>query len=127
MVCSKADTRWVEICIHNRPNDYFIPSLSFSNNQLVYLSICTKLSNYYKNESHNAKLYVAQYNGHGRPLSHDIALGNMRVKHQAVPLNTHAKVVYDLIINWDQTDIKYIPVSDWMMEKVEAKIVEIRS
>ena len=54
--------RWVEIRIHDHPNNYFVPSLSFSNNQLVYLNLCTKLSNYYKNESHNTKLYVAQYN-----------------------------------------------------------------
>ena len=39
--------RWVEICIHNRPNNYFVPSLSFSNSQLVYLSKCTKFSNHY--------------------------------------------------------------------------------
>ena len=64
-----------------------MPSLSFSNNQLLYLSLCTKLSNLYKTESHNTKLYVAQYNKSkridslnwlgikviGKPLSHDIA------------------------------------------------------
>ena len=106
MVYSKVDTRWVEIRIHNRPNNYFVPSLSFSNNQLLYLSLCTKLSNLYKTESHNTKLYVTQYNESkridslnwlgikviGKPLSHDI--GNMRVKHRAVPLNAHAKVVH---------------------------------
>ena len=53
---------WVEIHILDRPNNYFVPSLSFSNNQLVYLSKYTKLSNQYKNEFHNTKLYVAQYN-----------------------------------------------------------------
>ena len=31
----------------------------------------------------------------------------------------------DLIVNWDQTGIHYVPVSDWMMEKVGAKRVEI--
>ena len=79
--------QWVEIRIHNHLNDYFMPSLSFSNNQLVYLSLCTKLSNYYKNEPHNTKLYVAQYNESkridslnwlgikviGKPLSLDIS------------------------------------------------------
>ena len=64
-----------------------MPSLTFSNNQLPYLNKCAKLSNYYKNESHNTKLYVAQYNESkridslnwlgikviGKPLSHDIA------------------------------------------------------
>jgi len=31
----------------------------------------------------------------------------------------------DLVVNWDQTGIYYIPVSDWTMEKVGAKRVEI--
>ena len=36
-----------------------------------------------------------------------------------------AEIPYDLIINWDQTGIKYIPVSEWTMEKVGSKKVEI--
>ena len=36
-----------------------------------------------------------------------------------------AEIPYDLIINWDQTGIKYIPVSEWMMEKEGSKKVEI--
>ena len=31
----------------------------------------------------------------------------------------------DLVVNWDQTGIHYVPVSDWTMEKVGAKRVEI--
>ena len=31
----------------------------------------------------------------------------------------------DLIINWDQTDMHYIPVSSWTMEKEGAKRVKI--
>ena len=31
----------------------------------------------------------------------------------------------DLVVNWDQTGIHYVPVSDWMMENVGAKRVEI--
>jgi len=31
----------------------------------------------------------------------------------------------DLVVNWDQTGIHYVPVSNWMMEKVGAKRVEI--
>ena len=79
--------RWVEIRIHDRPNNYFVPSLSFTNSQLVHLKEYTQFSNHYKIESHNAKLYVAQYNESkhiislnwlgikviGKPLSHDIS------------------------------------------------------
>ena len=36
-----------------------------------------------------------------------------------------AEIPYDLIINWDQTGIKYIPVSEWTMEKEGSKRVEI--
>jgi len=36
-----------------------------------------------------------------------------------------AEISYDLIINWDQTGIKYIPMSEWMMKKVRSKRVEI--
>jgi len=31
----------------------------------------------------------------------------------------------DLVVNWDQTGLHYVPVSDWTMEKVGAKRVEI--
>ena len=31
----------------------------------------------------------------------------------------------DLAVNWDQTGIHYVPVSNWKMEKVSAKRVEI--
>ena len=31
----------------------------------------------------------------------------------------------NLVVNWDQTGIHYVPVSDWTMEKVGAKRVEI--
>ena len=30
-----------------------------------------------------------------------------------------------LIINWDQTGMKYVPVSNWTFEEKEAKSVEI--
>ena len=79
----------------DRPNNYFVASLSFSNNQLVYLSKYTQISNHYKHESHNTKLYATQYNKSkridslnwlgikviGKLLSHDISraisLGNI--------------------------------------------------
>ncbi len=35
------------------------------------------------------------------------------------------EIPHDLIINWDQTGIHYIPVSSWTMEKEGAKRVEI--
>ena len=31
----------------------------------------------------------------------------------------------DLVLNWDQTGIHYVPVSDWMIEKTGAKKLEI--
>ncbi len=31
----------------------------------------------------------------------------------------------ELVINWDQTGIHYVPVSSWTMEKEESKRVEI--
>ena len=31
----------------------------------------------------------------------------------------------DLVVNWDQTGIHYVPVLDWTMEKVGANKVEI--
>ena len=34
-------------------------------------------------------------------------------------------ILFDLIINWDQTGIKYIPVSEWTMEKEGSRRVEI--
>lgn len=34
------------------------------------------------------------------------------------------EIPHDLIINWDQTGIRYIPVGSWTMEKEEAKRVE---
>lgn len=36
-----------------------------------------------------------------------------------------AEIPKDLIVNWDQTAIKYVPVSEWTMEKVGSKRVEI--
>ena len=36
-----------------------------------------------------------------------------------------AEIPKDLIVNWDQTSIKYVPVSEWTMEKVGSKRVEI--
>ena len=36
-----------------------------------------------------------------------------------------AEIPNDLIINWDQTAIKYVPVSQWTMERVGSKRVEI--
>ena len=35
------------------------------------------------------------------------------------------KIPDSLVINWDQTEIQYIPVSLWTMEKEGAKRVEI--
>ena len=35
------------------------------------------------------------------------------------------EIPFDLIINWDQTGINYVPVSSWTMEKQGAKRVEI--
>lgn len=35
------------------------------------------------------------------------------------------EIPHDLVINWDQTGIHYIPVSSWTMEKEGAKRVEI--
>ena len=35
------------------------------------------------------------------------------------------EIPHDLIINWDQTGINYVPVSQWTMEKVGSKRVEI--
>ena len=35
------------------------------------------------------------------------------------------EIPYDLVINWDQTGIHYIPVGSWTMEKEGAKRVEI--
>ena len=105
MVYSKADTWWVEIRIHYRPNNYFVPSLSFSNNQLAILANILNLATTTKMRA-TTQLYVAQYNESkcivslnwlgikviGKPLS--MILPNMRVKPRAVPLNAHAKVVY---------------------------------
>ena len=34
------------------------------------------------------------------------------------------EIPHDLIINWDQTGIRYIPVGSWTMEKEGAKQVE---
>ena len=31
----------------------------------------------------------------------------------------------DLVLNWDQTGIYYVPVSSWMMDKEGSKIIEI--
>lgn len=36
-----------------------------------------------------------------------------------------AEIPKDLIVNWDQTAIKYVPVSEWTMEKVGSKCVKI--
>ena len=36
-----------------------------------------------------------------------------------------AEIPHNLIINWDQTGIKYIPVSEWTMAQEESKLVEI--
>ena len=36
-----------------------------------------------------------------------------------------AEIPHDLIINWDQTRIKYIPVSEWTMAREGSKRVEI--
>ena len=30
-----------------------------------------------------------------------------------------------LIINWDQTAVKYVPISEWIMERVGCKHVEM--
>ena len=38
-----------------------------------------------------------------------------------------AAIPFDLIINWDQTGIEYIPVSEWTMEKEGSRRVEIAS
>lgn len=35
------------------------------------------------------------------------------------------EIPHDLVINWDQTGIHYIPVGSWIMEKEGAKRVEI--
>ena len=35
------------------------------------------------------------------------------------------EVPSELVINWDQTALSYVPVSQWMMEEVGAKRVEI--
>ena len=35
------------------------------------------------------------------------------------------EIPYDLVINWDQTGIHYVPVGSWTMEKEGAKRVEI--
>ena len=35
------------------------------------------------------------------------------------------EVPFELIINWDQTGIHYVPVSSWTMEKEGSKRVEI--
>ena len=35
------------------------------------------------------------------------------------------EIPHDLVINWDQTGIHYIPVSSWTMEKEGVKRVEI--
>ena len=34
-------------------------------------------------------------------------------------------ILYDLIVNWDQTGIHYIPIGSWTMEKEGSKWVEI--
>ena len=36
-----------------------------------------------------------------------------------------AEIPHDLILNWVQTGIKYIPVSEWTMDQEESKRVEI--
>ena len=36
-----------------------------------------------------------------------------------------AEIPYELVINWDRIGIKYIPVSEWTMEKEGSKGVEI--
>ena len=36
-----------------------------------------------------------------------------------------AEIPNDLIINWDQMAIKYVPVSEWTIERVGSKRVEI--
>ena len=35
------------------------------------------------------------------------------------------EIPFDLIINWDQTDIHYVPVGSWTMEKEGSSRVEI--
>ena len=35
------------------------------------------------------------------------------------------KILLQLVINFDQTGINYIPTSSWTMEKLESKRVEI--
>lgn len=35
------------------------------------------------------------------------------------------EIPFDMVINWDQTGIHYVPVGSWMMEKEGAKRVEI--
>ena len=35
------------------------------------------------------------------------------------------EITFQLVINWDQTGIHYVPVSEWMMEKEGSKRIEI--
>ena len=38
---------------------------------------------------------------------------------------TMEKIPDDLVVNWDQTAIKYIPLSNWTMDKEGSKRVEV--
>ena len=40
-------------------------------------------------------------------------------------VNEMDEIPDDLVINWDQTEIHYVPVSSWMMEKEGSKRIEI--
>ena len=38
---------------------------------------------------------------------------------------TMEEIPNDLVVNWDQTAIKYIPLSNWTMDKEGSKRVEV--
>ena len=38
---------------------------------------------------------------------------------------TMEEIPDDLVVNWDQTSIKYIPLSNWTMDKEGSKRVEV--
>ena len=45
--------------------------------------------------------------------------------HSIHSLSTFEEIPNDLIINWDQTGIKYVPVSEWTMAEYKSKQVEV--
>ena len=43
------------------------------------------------------------------------------------PIVTMEEIPDDMVLNWDQTDIQYIPLSNWTMDEEGSNRVEVVS